>query len=68
MEQISNTEHSTKPNIICFAIGSYHSNAWKSSNSKSGIYEANIAKTLDNMNCGYPACNQGGMVVVHDLD
>lgn len=49
---------------VVFGIGSYHSNAWKSENPHSGVYEADIAKTLDSLNCGYPACNQGGMAVV----
>lgn len=47
-----------------FCIGSYHSNAWKSDNPHSGVYEAEVSKTLDALNCGYPACNQGGMAVV----
>ena len=52
----------------CFGIGSYHSNAWKSDNPHSGVYEAETAKTLDALNCGYPACNQGGMAVVQTFD
>lgn len=46
--------------IKAYAIGSYQSNAWKSSNPDSGVYESDICKTLDSMNCGYPSCNQGG--------
>ena len=49
---------------VCYGIGAYHSNAWKSDNPHSGVYEADTAKTLDALNCGYPACNQGGMAVV----
>ena len=49
---------------VAYGIGSYHSNAWKSDNPYSGVYEADTAKTLDALNCGYPACNQGGMAVV----
>ena len=49
---------------VVYGIGSYHSNARKSENPNSGVYEADIAKTLDHLNCGYPACNQGGMAVV----
>lgn len=52
----------------CFGIGSYHSNAWKSDNPHSGVYEAETAKTLDALNCGYPGCNQGGMAVVQGFD
>lgn len=47
-----------------YNIGSYHSNAWKSDNPHSGVYETEVSKTLDALNCGYPACNQGGTAVV----
>lgn len=46
-----------------FGISAYESNAMKSSNPHSGIYEADTSRTLD-LNGGNPACNQGGMVVV----
>jgi DNA (cytosine-5)-methyltransferase 1 len=49
---------------VCYGIGSYHSNAWKSDNPHSGVYEADTAKTLDALNCGYPGCNQGGIAIV----
>lgn len=45
-----------------YGISSYESNAMKSSNPESGIYEAETARTLDG-NGGNPACNQGGMLV-----
>ena len=45
--------------LFAFGIGSYESNAMKSDNPRSGIYEAETARTLDN-NGGSPACNQGG--------
>lgn len=48
--------------VICYAICSYDSNAMKSSNPHSGIYEAETSRTLDN-NGGNPACNQGGIIV-----
>lgn len=51
------------PAIFCYGISSYESNAMKSSNPHSGIYEAETARTLD-LNDGSPACNQGGMAVV----
>ena len=51
------------PAIFCYGISSYESNAMKSSNPHSGIYEAETARTLD-LNGGSPACNQGGMAVV----
>ena len=47
-----------------YNIGSYHSNAWKSSNPNSGVYETDVSKTLDALNCGAPLCNQGETCVV----
>jgi DNA (cytosine-5)-methyltransferase 1 len=46
---------------ICYGISSYESNAMKSANPHSGIYEAETARTLD-LN-GNPACNQGGIMI-----
>jgi DNA (cytosine-5)-methyltransferase 1 len=54
-------------NAIAYAIGTYGSNAWQSNNPNSGIYEAEVAKSLDAMNCGNPACNQGGTAVVQAI-
>ena len=51
------------PSAVCYGIGAYDSNAWKSNNPNSGIYEADTSKTLD-LNGGNPACNQGGIAVV----
>ena len=51
----------SKP-AVCYGISSYESNAMKSSNPHSGIYEADTSRTLD-QNGGNPACNQGGMLV-----
>ncbi len=48
---------------VCYGISSYDSNAMKSSNPHSGIYEASTSRTLDN-NGGNPSCNQGGIAVV----
>lgn len=47
-----------------YNIGSYHSKKWKSDNPHSGVYETEVSKTLDALNCGYPACNQGGTAIV----
>lgn len=46
-----------------YGISAYESNAMKSANPNSGIYEADTSRTLDN-NGGNPACNQGGMIVL----
>ena len=54
--------------VICYGIGSYDSNAWKSSNPHSGVYVAETARTLDALQCGYPACNQGGTAIVECSD
>jgi DNA (cytosine-5)-methyltransferase 1 len=52
---------------VVYGISSYNSNAMKSDNPNSGIYEAETARTLD-LNGGNPACNQGGMAVIQGLD
>ena len=56
-----------KDNFTCvlqpFGICSKDSNAMKSDNPHSGIYEADTARTLDG-NGGNPSCNQGGVAVV----
>lgn len=46
-----------------YGICSYASNSMMSDNPHSGFYEADTSRTLD-MNCGNPACNQGGIVIV----
>ena len=46
-----------------YGISPYHSNAMKSSNPHSGIYEAETSRTLD-LNGGNPCCNQGGLMIV----
>jgi len=48
-----------------YGISSYESNAMKSSNPNSGIYEADTSRTLDTSG-GNPGCNQGGIAVVFD--
>ena len=52
---------------VVYGISAYESNAMKSGNPHSGIYEAETARTLD-LNGGSPACNQGGMAVVYGFD
>ena len=50
---------------VVYGITSYNSNSMLSSNSNSGIYEANTSRTLD-INGGNPACNQGGMAIIQN--
>ena len=50
---------------IVYGICSKDSNSMKSENPNSGIYVADKTRTLD-INCGNPACNQGGMAVVSE--
>ena len=52
---------------VVYGISAYESNAMKSGNPNSGVYEAMTARTLD-LNGGSPACNQGGMAVVQGAD
>lgn len=47
---------------VCYGISSMDSNAMRSSNPHSGIYEAKTSRTLD-LNGGNPACNQGGIII-----
>lgn len=58
-------EHGHQP--IVYGISAYESNSMKSDNPHSGIYEADTTRTLDN-NGGNPACNQGGMAVVQQIE
>ena len=64
MLTLCSDSHGT-PHAVCYGIGSYASNAMKSDNPHSGIYEAKTSRTLD-LNGGNPACNQGGVVVAID--
>ena len=52
-------------NAVCYGISAYESNAMKSSNPHSGVYEADTSRTLD-LNGGNPACNQGGIAVLFE--
>ena len=57
--------NTTEVHAVCYAICSYESNAMKSSNPFSGIYETETSRTIDN-NGGNPACNQGGIVICQE--
>ena len=61
------TLNTVEKHAVCYGIGSYASNAMKSENPHSGIYEAKTSRTLD-LNGGNPACNQGGVVIVCDAE
>ncbi len=58
--------HGGEPAVV-YGISPYHSNCMKSDNPHSGYYEADTARTLDALQCGYPGCNQGGMAVVQPM-
>ena len=62
------TVNTTEVHAVAYRICSFHSNSMLSDNPYSGCYKAEIAPTLDSMNCGYPACNQGGVLIVQGLD
>lgn len=55
--------HNDQTVFVPFGICSKDSNAMKSTNPHSGIYEADTSRTLDG-NGGNPSCNQGGVAVV----
>ena len=57
------TLNTTEVHAVCYGISAFDSNAMKSDNPHSGIYEADTARTLD-LNGGNPACNQGGVLVL----
>lgn len=58
----SGTSGNNKPSVA-YSISSKDSNGFKSDNPKVGIYETEIAKTLDATG-GNPNCNQGGTMIV----
>ena len=62
-EEKSATVSTTANEAIVYGTSPYDSNAMKSDNPHSGIYEADTSRTLD-LNGGSLACNQGGMVVL----
>lgn len=53
----------SESDLNIFAITSQSSNSMKSSNPNSGIYETDVAKTIDQTGGG-PGCNQGGIAIV----
>lgn len=67
-EDVCFTENATDRHAVAYNIGSFESNAWKSKNPNSGVYETEKSKTLDALNYAAPNCNQGGTAVVQCLD
>jgi len=65
--QLSTTSPSSQNKQTAYGISSFDSNAMKSSNPYSGIYEADASRTLD-LNGGSPACNQGGIAIVCPIE
>ena len=61
------TLNTVEQHSVCYGISPYESNAMKSNNPHSGIYEADTSRTLD-LNGGSPACNQGGMAIVEGIN
>ena len=57
------TSGQSRDSVLCYGISSYDSNAMRSSNPHSGVYEADTSRTLD-VGGGNPACNQGGICIV----
>lgn len=58
------TLNAVEHHAVAYGISAYASNSMKSGNPHSGIYKADTSRTLD-LNGGSPACNQGGMAIVH---
>lgn len=58
------TLNSTEIHCIAYSIGAFNSEGMLSDNPEAGIHEADVCRTLDNVNCGYPACYQGGIAIV----
>ena len=65
-EDVQGTLKAGGAHAVAYGISAYESNAMKSSNPHSGIYEADTSRTLD-LNGGNPACNQGGIVIVDTI-
>ncbi len=62
----NNDQYLFQPVGVAYGISAYESNAMKSPNPHSGIYEADTSRCLD-LNGGNPGCNQGGIAVVEPV-
>ena len=65
-EETEATLKAAGPHAVAYGISAYDSNAMKSPNPHSGVYEADTSRTLD-LNGGSPACNQGGVAIVEPV-
>lgn len=73
LTEANGTSGSNRPYVVVgqgskntvFGITSYSSNAFKSDNPNSGIFETDVSKTIDTSG-NNPACNQGGNLVVSE--
>jgi DNA (cytosine-5)-methyltransferase 1 len=59
----NNDQYLFQPVGVAYGISAYESNAMKSPNPHSGIYQADTSRCLD-LNGGNTACNQGGVAIV----
>ena len=63
-EDVSFTLNTVDKHAVAYRICSVSSHSMQSDNPKSGIYEADVAPTVD-VSGGNPACNQGGLVITN---
>lgn len=65
-EDVSFTLNTVDKHAVAYRICSVSSHSMQSDNPKSGIYEADVAPTVD-VSGGNPACNQGGLVITNKV-
>ena len=65
-ENVGYTLNTVDRHAVAYGISAYESNAMRSANPHSGVYEAYTSRTLD-LNGGNPACNQGGICIVEPV-
>jgi len=65
-DDINACDHEDTFCAIAYGLSSKSSNAWKSDNPHSGIYEADIARTIDTSGTN-PLANQGGNLILQSL-
>lgn len=67
-EEICPTMKAGGVHAVAYRIGAYNSEGMKSENPHAGVYKTDTAPTLDSINCGYPACYQGGVMIIEKHD